>query len=271
MQVCFWENGFTLANLFGCKLIGSKASEKTDGWGKLTMEPISFSFHSIMQPPERKRGFTLIELLVVVAIIAILAALLLPSLAKSKARARRIECVNNLKQVSIGYRLWANDNGGSFPWVVPNADGGSMDAVSGTGDWADHYRCLSNQVDTPKVLVCPADQEKRAADNWKVVDGNTSFSFFLGLDATEGNPESILAGDRNIYSGQGGLDLIWNAANGTSIDAAYDDKIHVRQGDIALSDGSVHEVRDLQLRAQISAAISGGSSNVIFSLPRGFF
>jgi len=71
-------------------------------------------------------GFTLIELLVVIAIIAILAALLLPALAKAKAQGQKSYCLNNLKQLTVGIRLYCGDNGDVYPAAASSDYGFSV-------------------------------------------------------------------------------------------------------------------------------------------------
>src|SRR5262245_25655805 len=107
----------------------------------------------------RRFGFTLIELLVVIAIIALLAALLLPSLARAKEHARRAKCVSNLKQVSLGIKLFAQDREGYYPWHTDTIEGGTYGPTAGQA-WL-NFSAASNEFDTPKILACPSDGSTR--------------------------------------------------------------------------------------------------------------
>jgi prepilin-type N-terminal cleavage/methylation domain-containing protein len=91
----------------------------------------------------RFRGFTLIELLVVIAIIAILAGLLLPTLARAKGTAKRISCLNNLHQLGLSLKLYAEDNEGEYP------------NRTGRNRWPS--RLSDYYADNFKIVLCPTD------------------------------------------------------------------------------------------------------------------
>jgi prepilin-type N-terminal cleavage/methylation domain-containing protein/prepilin-type processing-associated H-X9-DG protein len=121
-------------------------------------------------PVTERRGFTLIELLVVIAIIAILAALLLPALAKTKEKGWQVKCANNLHQIGIALRIYADDFNDKLP-----------DYSTGSGDWLWDLHpgfadLLTSGGATRNIMYCPANAAKYKENNldaWWYYSGNT--------------------------------------------------------------------------------------------------
>jgi prepilin-type N-terminal cleavage/methylation domain-containing protein len=238
---------------------------------------------------KQNKAFTLIELLVVIAIIAILAALLLPALAAAKRKAQRINCVSNIKQVGIAFRLWEGDNGDRYPMSVPTVNNGAKEKIySAAGGNApagygltNVFVVMSNELSTPKVLFCPSDNSRNPQTNFTALKYNDeSMSYFVCGDAAETYPQMILDGDRNIGTAtaqnlpaSGGTNVLGMQCpiSGAALWWAWSSaEMHLRVGNLGMADGSAQQTTVAGLQTALGTATNGASAQYpYYNFPQG--
>jgi len=195
----------------------------------------------------------------------LLVLLTIPAMLRARAKARRIGCVSHLKVVGLGFRIFATDNQGFMPFQFSTNSPGTNNPISrpsfgGTREYAldpagawRHFAMLSNQLNLPVILHCPADRERTPARTFLEFTNNRFLSYTVGVSASEEQPQSILASDRNLLlDGLVVSNTVLTLA--TNLTVTWDRRIHDVSGNILLGDGSVQQVSSGRLSEQFHDA-----------------
>lgn len=195
-----------------------------------------------MKTNSGRAGFSLIEAIAIAAVVVVLIYFVLPAFYRPRAKSSRVKCVSNLKNVGLAARIYATDYNDQFPGTFFLSN--SVDLASVTA--ADYFRTLSNELSTPKILLCPADKNRpEAASFTNMLSKN--LSYFASLSAQEVLPQTFLAGDRNLQlDGKTlppGLVELTKASK-----VSWSKAIHNEQGNVAMADGSVQQFSSARLQ-----------------------
>ena len=245
----------------------------------------------------REAAFTSTELTVVIVCLAVVAFFVLqPSGPTGKAKAGRINCVNNLKNVGLAWRMLGGDD---FPWsshpdnfppCVPTnfttAPGITLPPAQGV---AAIFALVTNELSTLKILQCPDDRKrfqlKTNSIAFLMAPAQTAvrdraISYFIGVSASENYPESIMGGDRNLAGSPFSADtntppsqVALRIPNATATNmaamnsAVWTKDIHQQAGNLLLGDGSVQQASNWRMREHCRDAATQSGADLDFIWP----
>lgn len=222
--------------------------------------------------PRNSSAFTRIELLAVLAALALLALCTWPALAGSRGDAQRAGCFSNLRQIGQGAQSWSVDHGDRIPWTTPVASGGTFTNTSRVSAAWLEMLTFSNELASPRLLACPADEGVKVATTWLGGAGaltttgyrQNSMSYLIGLHALLNTPRSFLCTDRNLrISRLSDCGITGMQATSTldGLDSAmgWTNAVHGISGHQLMMDGSVNYSDSKGWRASLYAPGSGNA------------
>ena len=151
-------------------------------------------------------GFTRTELAVVIIVLVVLLAMALPGLQRAHQKVARISCLSRLEQLGIAYRTFANNTGDRYHAFTSVTNGGWRELLAGTNAgafvWTNFVAMADIVGQSTYVAACPTDERKKAKSFGRAdFNDNSHVSYFVGADANDTHPQSLLAGDRNLGPG----------------------------------------------------------------------
>jgi len=205
-------------------------------------------------------ALTLVEVIVVIAVVIFLIGFLLPALVAAKQKARRIACVNNLKEIDDSFRLWLDDHG-KYPGLISVTNGGVRELL-GAGNACLLWQTMSNEFGgSPKILACPSDTNCIAATNFSIGFSDANISYFINLEAMDTQPQMVLDGDDNLLvDGKPVQPGIQNLSTNQSVTWTKDR--HRREGNMTLVGTWAQQVTSDELKA----ALVKGSVHMVTSV-----
>ncbi len=226
-------------------------------------------------------AFTRLEAVAVVGALSALGILSVAVRADMASNSDRVVCVNNLRQISRAFNMWAADHGGLNPWALEANYGGLRNptnpfVIGGVGSFPANinqnvwfqFFWIRDELQTPSVLTCPTDVGAKRARDFSRDPGmgfanlgfqNAAVSYFISAHAIKENSAALLSGDGNIMTRTiggcpTGLTVSgFNALPPPNIaDTGWANRLHISFGNTTFNDGSVRTFSTSQLRRTLS-------------------
>jgi prepilin-type processing-associated H-X9-DG protein len=217
----------------------------------------------------RSRAFTLVDVVVTLALFLVIGAMMLPLLTVSHCGCGHIYCVSNLKQINLALRIWEGDNNNQYPMLDSTNIHGGKEWIE-AGNVAGCFQVVSNELSTPRILICPADRSHTVATNFDNDFNNSHISYFLSPDASETYPQMILDGDDNfelhgvvvksgLFAAPSSAPIVWGPGRHGDVPVHHfwTRTPHNFVGNLGFADGSVAEESSLGLQNALQYAVNG--------------
>ncbi len=209
-------------------------------------------------------ALTRTEVLVVIVVMVVGIGLLFPAITVLREKARRIACVNNLKEIDEDFRCWLDDHG-KYPGLISVTNGGVRELLGAGNAYLLWQNMFSEFRSSPKVLTCPSDTNCIVATNFSTAFSDANISYFINLEAVDTQPQMVLDGDDNLLVNgkpvQPGILNLWTNTAWINTAIGWTKDRHRGGGNMALTGTWAQQVTSDELKAALAdGSVQRGTS-----------